>query len=201
MGILGDSLADLMKDRRNQKGSYQASLDVDSIPNFEFSRDLSDAVAWCKKGRTKKLPFPINELLNSLSVLKLNERDDLGDISGFIEKRTEYWEIAINQYHSQGRKNFTAAHELGHLLFHREYLESQGDRYDEPAILMRSSLFNKVEDEANTFASELLMPKDAFKEVWLDGSEENTKAVAKHFGVSTQAARYRAYKLRLIREY
>lgn len=62
-----------------------------------------------------------------------------------------------------GRENFTIAHELGHYLYHRKSDEGfecgQEDVLDEDGYRHR-----KREQEANTFASYLLMPMNDFRE-------------------------------------
>lgn len=58
--------------------------------------------------------------------------------------------IVINKHMSNDRKRFTLAHELGHIIMHTsdDFLFSE---------------YRDKEKEANNFASELLMPKDAIK--------------------------------------
>lgn len=73
------------------------------------------------------------------------------------------WAIIYNEnIRSEGRRNFTLAHELGHYLLHRR---------DHPGGLECSNRnmadwderLTKIEAEANTFASYLLMPLDDFR--------------------------------------
>ncbi|WP_281826139.1 ImmA/IrrE family metallo-endopeptidase [Jannaschia rubra] len=73
------------------------------------------------------------------------------------------WGIIYNEsIRSAGRRNFTLAHELGHYLLHRQ---------DHPGGLQCTSrnmadwdsARNRIEAEANTFASYLLMPLDDFR--------------------------------------
>lgn len=51
------------------------------------------------------------------------------------------------------RRQFSCAHELGHILMH--------EKYEDLKDISRED-FRKREDEANTFAAEFLLPKDAF---------------------------------------
>ena len=53
-----------------------------------------------------------------------------------------------------------------------------------------------VEDEANNFAAELLMPKDEFIKQ-IRGGNATIEGLAKYFGVSTLIIRYRAKSLDL----
>lgn len=55
---------------------------------------------------------------------------------------------------SAARRNFDLAHELGHLLLHYKVEFNMHDR----------KTYRAYEDEANSFASEFLLPEKAFKE-------------------------------------
>lgn len=201
MAISGNSLADLVADMNNQVEAYQPQLDLNSIPSFNYDTHLQSALKWAREKIAHNGSFPVRELLESLPYIQLSFDDDLGEFSGYIEQQSDQWKIGINSYHPQSRQRFTMAHELGHLLFHKEYLNLQDGAYKEKEILWRSSLFNKVENEANTFASELLMPRDLFVGKWQEHGEQALEEISKYFDVSTQAVRYRAYKIGLRKEY
>lgn len=98
--------------------------------------------------------------------------------------------IFLPRFTSAARDRFTIAHELGHYLLHYILPKESG------AKTFGRGERNRTETEANVFASALLMPKDAFREVWekLDGDEW---AVARHFEVSPAAAEVRAQVLNL----
>jgi len=88
---------------------------------------------------------------------------------------------------------FTTAHELGHILLHRE---SYGrDRADENP---------EEEKEANTFAAQFLMPDEAFKAKWDDMSGlllyDRVMKMKRHFLVSYQSVIYRLVELGLARK-
>jgi hypothetical protein len=73
------------------------------------------------------------------------------------------WRIVYNNaITSKGRINFTLAHELGHYLLHRT-LSPEGLQCSDRAMLDWKSERGKVEAQANTFASYLLMPLDDFR--------------------------------------
>ena len=40
MAISGESLSDLMRDLKQQASPYQASLDLNSIPNFDYRSEF-----------------------------------------------------------------------------------------------------------------------------------------------------------------
>lgn len=73
------------------------------------------------------------------------------------------WGIVYNNaITSKGRINFTLAHELGHYLLHR-HLSPAGLQCSSRAMLDWRSAGGRIEAEANTFASFLLMPLDDFR--------------------------------------
>lgn len=98
------------------------------------------------------------------------------------------YEIGVNSKHSKTRQRFSMAHEFAHYQLHRNKLEyfSEGER-----ILHRSDERNTIEYQANSFAAEVLMPESMFRaEVKKIGG--NIAELAKSFGVSQLALRYRA---------
>lgn len=79
-----------------------------------------------------------------------------------IDAFTQYDEIGFQNYYcvvlgtekpSFVRRQFSCAHELGHILLHEKYEDKSGINRED---------FRKQESEANKFAAEFLMPKDAF---------------------------------------
>ena len=73
------------------------------------------------------------------------------------------WGIVYNEtIRSAGRRNFTLAHELGHYLLHR-HANPGGLECTSRNMADWDEGRNKIEGEANTFASYLLMPLDDFR--------------------------------------
>lgn len=73
------------------------------------------------------------------------------------------WGIMYNEtIRSKGRQNFTLAHELGHYLLHRQ-TNPGGLQCTNRNMADWDEARNKIEGEANTFASYLLMPLDDFR--------------------------------------
>jgi Zn-dependent peptidase ImmA (M78 family)/DNA-binding XRE family transcriptional regulator len=102
--------------------------------------------------------------------------------------------IAVNTNNaiSVERQIFTAAHELGHLLLHRDSYTPSDKPFSEED--------NKEEKEANDFASHLLMPQDALENEWEDSLGINwidrVLKVKKYFKVS-----YKTVLMRIVHEY
>ncbi len=67
-----------------------------------------------------------------------------------------------NRISSVGRVNFTLAHELGHFLLHR-LAYPDGIQCGEQDMVRWDSEYAQVEQQANTFAANLLMPLDDFR--------------------------------------
>lgn len=73
------------------------------------------------------------------------------------------WGIMYNEtIRSKGRQNFTLAHELGHYLLHRQ-TNPGGLQCTNRNMADWDEARNRIEGEANTFASYLLMPLDDFR--------------------------------------
>lgn len=75
--------------------------------------------------------------------------------------------ITINSALSEHRRNFTIAHELGHIALHSSIIDnvrSFEDREDDKNTIIGKSTYGRMEYQANTFASFLLMPDVPFYE-------------------------------------
>ncbi|QQS59369.1 ImmA/IrrE family metallo-endopeptidase [Candidatus Peregrinibacteria bacterium] len=113
------------------------------------------------------------------------ESAELKEISGILQEDTKT--IFINSSDSPQRQVFTVAHELGHWTMKHK-------RKDEVLYRM-SSIITKdpQEQEANCFASHLLVPKE-FLEKKINEFSLNindTAILAKLFGVSEEMIQYR----------
>jgi hypothetical protein len=73
------------------------------------------------------------------------------------------WGIVYNNtLASQGRINFTLAHEFGHYLLHRAD-HPNGIRCADQDVVRWDSAYGQIEHQANQFAATLLMPLDDFR--------------------------------------
>lgn len=75
-------------------------------------------------------------------------------------------EIVVNVNHSKGRRRFTMAHELGHIILHWGWPTFQPT--NEYSILYRNEYDNsntQLENEANEFAAQLLAPIDLIEKI------------------------------------
>lgn len=81
-------------------------------------------------------------------------KEDIDKLSGFIGYGTnDMAVICVNYKRPLGRQNFTLAHEIGHWFLHKGKSIS-----DDDSVLGYSS--DRVEQEANEFAGELLYPEE-----------------------------------------
>ena len=110
--------------------------------------------------------------------------------------------ILVNQFHSEARKRFSKAHELGHFLLQKEF---DGLRVDKQ-MFFRNELSKKGIDsdeiEANRFAAALLMPEKILSNILFNTSnvidtedDDIILNLAKKFGVSVSALSIRIGKL------
>jgi Zn-dependent peptidase ImmA (M78 family) len=117
------------------------------FPNYDSLEDTPEVLANKVRHFLNITKGPINNLTNLLEnngiiIVKtdlFNEKID--GLSTISEKGAHI--IYLNSRMPNDRQRFSLAHELGHILMHFDIPSSQ----------------NNVEDEANRFASELLMPK------------------------------------------
>lgn len=135
-------------------------------------------------------PVPIDTIIREIG-LPLSHEAMADNISGYIERQNGSYRIVVNANHASTRQRFTAAHELGHYIYHRDLLgEGVGDNRayrtegtDRPNANIRPI----HERQANSFAANVLMPRHRLTDV----AEETTAALAARFGVSKEAMRIR----------
>lgn len=164
------------------------------------------------KSSTDELPIDLLKVAESLNV-NVHYDPLENNVSGVLVVKGQERHAIINSAHHSNRQRFSLAHELGHLILH----DSEGDRlfvdtnmrvyqrvgsstdtaYSHP----ESTTSPREEQEANRFASALLMPEDLVKEEArnIDLSDETDVAfLARAFGVSDQAMSIRLQQLGLL---
>lgn len=109
--------------------------------------------------------------------------------SGFLRRSGGNWLIGVNSMHHSNRQRFTIAHELGHYFLHRDHGE-----FIDRALFRKELQSDRREFEANSFASRLLMPAGDFEDV-SQRFNSDLDLVARQFGVSSAAAKFRAEAL------
>lgn len=117
---------------------------------IQYSIDICPDKNKCAQCTNKDCIFAIK-------AIKLSNKVD-----GILKKTQQGWIILYNEnIKYNGRINFTLAHELGHYLLHRQKFPDglQCSKQD----IMKGNINSTIENEANIFASYLLMPLDDFR--------------------------------------
>jgi Zn-dependent peptidase ImmA (M78 family) len=150
-----------------------------------------------------QVPIDMDTVANFLG-LSVTEEDLEDSVSGMLVVKDGRGTIAVNENHHPNRRRFSAAHEMGHYLLHRD---SASVFVDAAPVFFRdetsSAGTKKKEIEANAFAAELLMPTASLRERVTEQAVDpyNDAAVhrlARTFGVSAQALTIKLIRLDLI---
>jgi Zn-dependent peptidase ImmA (M78 family) len=136
------------------------------------------------------------DIANKLGI-DIYEYDKMANsISALLDYKNKV--ILVNPTHSDVRKRFSIAHELGHYCLEhyddqRSYLKTLENNNDE---IVFKEYAKDQEIEANEFAAELLMPEQFVKKYFYTTS--NAKKLAEQFQVSSDAMWVRLSRLKLI---
>ncbi|MEK7571657.1 MAG: ImmA/IrrE family metallo-endopeptidase [Patescibacteria group bacterium] len=136
------------------------------------------------------LPVDLAKILENYNINLVYVKFKDKGISGAFDKEKNT--IYVNTDDSFTRKSFTIAHELGHLILHKDKPREFFYRLEIAQIAEE----DREEDiEANLFAASLLMPESLIKKYW-----ELTKDIDKLatiFGASVPAVYFRLKNLHL----
>ncbi|MFS0841289.1 ImmA/IrrE family metallo-endopeptidase [Paenibacillus sp. 1P03SA] len=156
---------------------------------FEFKARIGfarEVARKCHKTLSLTIPVPIEDVLKhyGFTVMYLTDLDNsvsaLADITDKV--------IAVNANHSITRQRFTLGHELGHYLLghaHGAFNDVQSNR---------NKANSPVEQEADEFAAELLVPSQVLKKMELS----NIATMAAVFNVSNEMLSIQLTKHRII---
>jgi Zn-dependent peptidase ImmA (M78 family) len=115
------------------------------------------------------------------------------DISGILYREADRRVIVANQGHSDARRRFTIAHEIGHLVLHKGEQVHVDSGFRINLRDPRSATAEDVEEiEANAFAANLLMPaawlRADVQDPTLDATDSaELEVLAARYQVSPQA--------------
>jgi hypothetical protein len=130
--------------------------------------------------------------------------DEDEDLAGFLFTTPSVGLVFVNASDPIPRQRFTAAHELGHFVLHRDTMGGRMTKADTSAeIELTDAQSDLHERQANRFAVELLMPEDvclaralAFREAYgLCPRGPLAYQLAADLLVSREAMRYRLNQL------
>lgn len=164
---------------------------------------LQEIKKYAKENQNKSLNQIAKE--NNIKVI-LTDLSDIWDtpLSWAIWLFDENFHIYIEKDNHTHRQRFTYAHELGHFFLHKNILKEKHLITDKKEkYLFRGNIYEKIpegekwmEEEANEFAWNLLMPEEKIREaIWIFGV--NIWLLSESFKVSPSAIEYRLYKLNI----
>ena len=168
-------------------------------------RAISEARRILKEHNIQRAPVPVERIIKSRGiVLDYAPLDE--DLSGMAYSQDGVSIIGVNALHHPNRQRFSAAHELAHHILHADHLQGEIHLSKGLRALRRDSVSSQGTDdfeiEANTFASEVMMPRtlllEACGEEGLDLDDEvKVERLAKKFRVSVSAMKFRLASLML----
>ena len=131
---------------------------LDVMPSQDHQRFPVDVIEFAKQYSAQRFPD------DRISLVKGAALDDFEGALYKAPAGKEGWGIIYNSgLGSVGRINFTVAHEFGHYLLHREKYP-EGLECSEQDMLRWDSEYYRIENEANRFAANLLMPLNDFRQ-------------------------------------
>lgn len=149
---------------------------------------------------TRRPPVDVVSIIRELGIL-YREKPMRPEQSGYFARHGNTYEIGVNSIESEQRKRFTAAHELGHYILHRDLL-MDGEHFDR--LFGASARSNPTwpftrhhEIQANAFAADIIMPADLVTTTYRNNGNNITLA-AERFDVSQKAMAFRLKNLNAI---
>lgn len=118
------------------------------------------AVAVLSENYVLEPPVDVYELAKNygIDIRELPFPSDFSNVSGFINIEDDRPVMYVNLDEPENRRKFTVAHEFGHWLLHEDKIRKD----PEMTVLYRMALgatnADPIEQEANAFAAELLVP-------------------------------------------
>lgn len=176
-------LADLLSESESA-GIPSAEIDVGASTPARAADELLE------KAGIEEPPVPVEALARTCGVLVIASTmpDELSGLVFGVEPGAV---IGVNEGHSENRRRFSIAHELGHhLLSHHDRFHIDISEGDPPGYDW------ETERAANEFAADLLMPREMVIDRFSDIPE--TQSLARDFKVSELAMGYRLLNLGLI---
>jgi Zn-dependent peptidase ImmA (M78 family) len=148
-----------------------------------------------KQLKINGFPIDIDGVINELGIQCLEKDMGNSEFGGFLQQEGDDYYIILNSnYLYETRRRFTIAHELGHYWIPTH----QGNSYECMSKNINSYLAkDKKEIEANTFASEFLMPKSVFlKDIGkISPSIKSILSLSDKYGTSLTATALKFVKL------
>jgi Zn-dependent peptidase ImmA (M78 family) len=165
-----------------------------AVGKVAAAKRAQEILAECEVTST---PVPVERIAKALGAsVRYAPLDDA--LSGMAYIKDGVPVIGVNSLHHPNRQRFTIAHEIAHLVLHRDYITA-AVHVDTTFVLNRDEKAatgtDALEIDANAFAAELLMPADLLREAVYEEAdledEAAVAAIARKFKVSTAALQNR----------
>jgi len=171
-------------------------------PRYQIARKR--ALGLLREARVRRPPVPIERLAQLVNAT-IRYEPFAGQLYGMVHRNSdETAVIGVNSLDAPNRQRFTIAHEIGHLLLHKDETFHVDEKSPIGLRNDKSSMAtDEKEIEANQFAAELLMPRD-FLDKDLGGlpdgieADEAINKLAQRYQVSVQAMTVRLTALKVL---
>ncbi len=162
-----------------------------------------------KYGLDEKIPVNLDKLLDAYNIVVTptdfkelrdfpeiaKEEKERGEILGAVAIQDDDLRILYRNSDSRHRQKFTIAHELAHCCLNADSLAENG--HIEYRKDISGSSGDIKEENANTFAGELLIPKTALDKIYAKVDNPDITTLSNVFDVSKNVMRERLKKLGL----
>lgn len=122
---------------------------------IQYAQNLLSEIGWSSPS-----DFTLPEIANYLNI-NIKELPISGSQGRILINKNSAVITINSELNNSGKKNFVIAHEIGHFLMHKNILSVFSDTENS---LSEWHTKGPHENEANSFATELLMPHKTFKE-------------------------------------
>jgi len=119
-----------------------------------------------------ELPVPVEDILElglKVKIVLIPELAKLDGVDAFFSRDLSQLSIDKDQYDFyENRARFTFAHEIGHWVLHKKFIEKARDSKETwDSFILDEIKREPFEVEANRFAGYLLLPKDKLEKEYL----------------------------------
>lgn len=132
----------------------------------DYNRAKAEAAKLLKKYKITKAPIDPESIAQAegVDVVYANFHGNIADqVAGFSEPMNG--RIVVNRDLNTNRKTYTIAHELGHHVLHKQYLDDEGAYQVFPRMNSYDGRPKPPEEqEADAFAAALLVPMDMLRQ-------------------------------------
>jgi Zn-dependent peptidase ImmA (M78 family) len=146
-------------------------MKLPKLPFYDYAyiRQFADGFL-SKYNPTEKIPIDIDFIAESelgLNIIPIPNLPEAIDGGGFL---SDLKDIYVDDYvfnNNEGRYRFTIAHEIGHLLLHKEYYQelniSSIEDYQNYQATVDPTDLSFLENHANNFAGLVLVPEESLQ--------------------------------------